>query len=222
MVGNNDKYAYYATFPTNILLAAKELLKSMPAFYNNIYFSTKYANALWNGESDDIFANVTILTEVDKIDKLRNIIKSNFLYINDWDSLRNTNGEDYGFSFIAGHVKYILLTFRETPEGYVVRSYDADRGDCYETTISVDKKYFLDVSMKENGEFVRICDFNLEYINNNNSKKFRAQKKAEPEMIIYKKEGYAITNMYLLFLLAVICLLVVWVAYCYIKFRVLG
>lgn len=216
----NNKYAYYATFPTDILLAAKELLKSMPAFYNNVYFSTKYANALWNGESDDIFANVTILTEAEKADKLRNIIKSNFLYINDWDSIRNTNGEDYGFSFIAGHVKYILLTFREIPEGYVVRSYDVDKGDCYETTISVDKKYFLDVSMRENGEFVRICDFNLEYINNNNTKKFRAQKKAEPEMIIYKKEGYALTNMYLLFLLAVICILVVWVAYCYIKFRV--
>ncbi len=218
----NNKYAYYATFPADVLLAAKEILKSMPAFYNNIYFSTKYANALWNGESDDVFANVTILTEEEKIGKLRSIIKSNFLYLSDWDSLKNTNGEEYGFSFIAGHVKYILLTFREIPEGYVIRSYDVDHGDCYETTISVDKKYFLDVSMRENGDIVRICDFNLEYINNNNSKKFRAQKKAEPEMIIYKREGYATTNMYLIMILALTCLLVVWVAYCFIKFMVLG
>lgn len=220
MAHQDNKYAYYATFPTQVLLAAKELLKSMPAFYNNIYFSTKYANALWNGESEDIFANITILTEAEKVDRLRTIIKSNFLYISDWDSLKNTNGEDYGFSFIAGHVKYILLTFRETRDGYVVRSYDADSGDCYETTlVNVDKRYFLDVSMRENGELVRICDFNLEYINNENSKKFRASKKDGPEMLIYKKEGYALTNMYLLLILALVCILVVWIAYTFIKLR---
>lgn len=102
----NNKYSYYATFPTHVFLGAREILKSMPAFYNGIYFSTKYANALWNGESEDVFSNITILTEQENVEKLRNIIKSNFLYLSEWDSVRFTNGDDYGFSFIVGNIIY--------------------------------------------------------------------------------------------------------------------
>ena len=37
------KYSYYISFDTQIFLSAKELLKSMPTFYNRVYFSIKYA-----------------------------------------------------------------------------------------------------------------------------------------------------------------------------------
>ena len=195
----------------------------MPAFYNGIYFSTKYANALWNGESEDVFSNITILTEQENVEKLRNIIKSNFLYLSEWDSVRFTNGDDYGFSFIVGNIKFILMGFKETADGYIVRSYDVDQGDCYETHLVVDKKYFLDVSIRENGDIVRVCDFNLEYINNGNSKKFRAEKKAGPEMLVYKNNsGYALANMYLYMIVLALCIIVVLFAYTYMKIKFYG
>lgn len=211
MQANNK--AYYVNFDTQMLLGAKELLKSMPTFYNRIYFSTKYANALWSGNENETFTNVTILTENANIEQLRQIIKNNFLYIGDWDSKKFTDKCDYGFSFIGGNVKYILMPFIETQDGYIVRSYDVDTGDCYETTLSVDKKYFLDVSMKENGEFVRICDFNLEYINENNTKIERAPKKAGPELVMYDSKGTTITNLIVYMLIALLSVTTVYATY---------
>lgn len=220
---DNNKYSYYTNFTTQMFLGAKEILKSMPAFYNQIYFSTKYATALWSGDKEEVFQNITILTEAQNVERLRNIIKNNFLYIWQWDSIRFTNGEDYGFSFIAGNIKYILLCFTETNEGYAIRSYDVDTGNCYDTNVNVDKRYFLSTNMKENGEFVRICDFNLDYITENNTKVTRAAKKAQPELVsIQNSRGYAITNMYLFMILSVICILVVYIAYAWIKFVHLG
>jgi len=212
-----DKNAYYINFTTEMLVGAKELLKSMPAFYNKIYFSSKYTNALWNGDKEEVFQNVTLLTEEENIALLRQIIKANFLYIGDWDSLRFTDGEDYGFSFIGGHIKFVLMTFKETEKGYIIKSYDADTGDCYLTTIAPDKNYFLDRSMKENGEIIRTCDFNLEYINNNNTKVEKAVKKTGPEMILYTSKGYALTNMYIIISLAVLSVAIVIIIYYLLK-----
>lgn len=208
----NNKYSYFVNFNTEMFLGAKELLKSMPTFYNRVYFSTKYANALWSGDKEEYFSNVTLLTEEENIAQLRQIIKNNFLYIGDWDSLKFTDRKDFGFSFIAGNIKYILMPFKETETGYNIKSYDADTGDCYDTNISVDKKFFLDVTMKDNGEFIRTCDFNLEYITDANTKKERAPKKA-PEMITYSSRGYALTNIYLLAVIALISVAIVWIAY---------
>lgn len=207
----NQSKAYYPHFNTEILVGAKELLKSMPALYNRVYFSTKYVDALLNENNDEEFINVTILTEMENVEMMRNIIKTNFLYINDWDSKTSTEGEEYGFSFIAGNVKYVLLPFKETETGYTIRSFDVDTGDCYETNLNTEKKYFLNVTIRENGDFMRTADFNLEYINENNTVKFRATKKGRPEMIVVEdKKGYALTNMYTLFVIAILCVFVVW------------
>ncbi|HBA38054.1 MAG TPA: hypothetical protein DCY94_04975 [Firmicutes bacterium] len=211
MQANNK--AYYVNFDTQMLLGAKELLKSMPTFYNKIYFSTKYASALWSGDKNENFTNVTILTENENIETLRQIIKNNFLYIGDWDSRKFTDKADYGFSFIGGNIKYILMPFIETQTGYVIRSYDVDKGDCYETTVDVDKKYFLDVSMKENGEIVRICDFNLEYINEGNTKIERAPKKAGPELVMYDSRGHIAINTIVIMLITVLGFTAVYATY---------
>lgn len=214
----NKKYSYYVNFTTEMFLAAKELLKSMPAFYNKVYFSSKFASALWSGDKEEMYTNVTLLIEAENMETIRKIIKANFLYIGDWDSIKFTEKGDYGFSFIAGNIKYIVLSFAETENGYHIRSYDADTGDCYDTDMIVDKKFFLDVSMKENGEFIRTCDFNLEYINDQNSKKFRAEKKALPQMVtINTNGGYAMTNMYLIMLITLASMLMVWLAYITVK-----
>ncbi len=201
MASVNKNKAYYKTFNTEIFLGAKELLKSMPAFFNKIYFSTKYANSLWDGEKEEIFENVTVLTEEANINQLRQIIKSNFLYIGDWDSLKYTDNKEYGFTFIGGNVRFIVLPFREVEDGYIVKSYDAETGDCYETHYRCDKQYFLDSSLKDNGEFVRIADFNLEYMTNENTKKERAIKKAQPQLVTYDNSGYALSNMYLILII---------------------
>lgn len=211
MQANNK--AYYVNFDTQMLLGAKELLKSMPTFYNKIYFSTKYASALWSGDKNENFTNVTILTENENIETLRQIIKNNFLYIGDWDSRKFTDKADYGFSFIGGNIKYILMPFIETQTGYVIRSYDVDKGDCYETTVDVDKKYFLDVSMKENGEIVRICDFNLEYINEGNTKIERAPKKAGPELVMYDSRGHIAINTIVIMLVTLLSITAVYATY---------
>jgi hypothetical protein len=217
----NNKNAYYVNFNTAIFLGAKELLKSMPTFFNRVYFSSKYANALWSGDKEEYFSNITLLTEEANIEMLRNIIKNNFLYIKKWDSVVFTDKGDYGFSFVAGNVKFILLTFRETPEGYVIKSYDANTGDCYETNVSVDKKYFLDVSMKENGEIVRTCDFNLEYINDSNTKVERAPKKMGPTMVTFSpNSGHALTNLYIVLSVMLLCVVAVMFAYYLIKIRI--
>lgn len=200
---NNNK-SYYVNFTTQMFLGAKELLKSMPTFYNRVYFSSKYANALWSGEKEEVFTNVTLLTEENNIEQLRQIIKNNFLYIGDWDSQKFTDKADYGFSFIGGNIKYILMPFKEIEDGYRVRSYDVDTGDCYETHFSCDKKYFLDSSIKDNGEFVRTADFNLEYITDANTVKERAPRKSQPQMVTYDNRGYTATNMYLLLLIAIL------------------
>lgn len=226
-MGANNK-SYYLNFDTQMFLGAKELLKSMPTFYNKIYFSSKYANALWSGDKEEYFSNVTILTESANIETLRQIIKNNFLYINEWDSKRYTDKGDYGFSFIGGNIKYILMPFIETQDGYIIRSYDVDTGDCYETTVNVDKKYFLDVSMKENGEFVRTCDFNLEYINDLNTKKERAPKKAGPELVMYNatsasgNHGSVAINMIVIMLITVLGIAAVYATYNLLNLGILG
>lgn len=207
----NQNKSYYSHFNTTIFLGAKELLKSMPALYTRVYFSTKYVNALVNGDTEEEFINVTILTEMENIEMMRNIIKNNFLYINDWDSQNFTENLDYGFSFIAGNVKYVLLPFTETETGYVIRSFDVDTGDCYETNLSTDKTSFLNVTLRENGDFIRTANFNLENMNENNTNKFTVKKSQPDQIIVENNRGYALTNFYAISFIALLCVLVVWI-----------
>lgn len=209
------KYSYYLSFTTEIFLGAKELLKSMPTFYNSVYFSSKFARALWSGDVEETFINVTLLAEEKNIPSLRQIIKTNFLYLAEWDSLRFTDNEDYGFSFIAGNIKYIVLPFVEIETGYRIRSYDVDTGNCYETNLSCDKKYFLDSSMKENGEFIRVADFNLEYMNDSNTKVFLAPKKAQSQNMatFTASGGYALTNLIAIIMLSIVSVATVYISY---------
>lgn len=182
------KNSYYLDFTTEQLLASRELLKSMPVLFNRIYFCKKYANALWSGETEEHFSCIDLLCQESDIASLRQIIKNNFLYIPDWDSIKNTNNEDYGFSFILGNVKHTIIPFRETDEGYEIRSYDSDTGTCLKTNLVTDKKFFLDTSINENGELVRTCAFNIEDITNENTTKEIAEKKETPPMAFYDKE----------------------------------
>lgn len=216
MSQGEKKYTYYLTFSTQLFLGAKELLKSMPTFYNKIYFSSKYARALWSGDIEETFTNVTILTEQANMATLRQIIKTNFLYISEWDSTRYTEGEEFGFSFIAGNIKYVLMPFVEVDDGYVIRSYDVDTGNCYETTLVNDKKRFLSSSMKENGDIVRICDFNLEYMTDANTKVQLAQKKAQvANMATFTagRDGYALANTIAILSIALASVATVLISY---------
>lgn len=215
MVGKN---AYYINFSTVQFLGGKELLKSMPTFFNRVYFTHKYGNALWDGEKEEVFSNIAMICRAEDIDMLRNIIKNNFLYLGDWDSIRFTEKGDYGFSFIAGNLKYILMPFREIDNGYNIRYYDVDTGECFDADLEKNKSFFLDSSINNNGDFVRTCDFDIEEIDETNSKKFIAEKKIQPEMAVYtSNRGYAITNMYVGIIVFALCLFAVVTAYIFIK-----
>lgn len=211
------KYSYYLSFSTQIFLGAKELLKSMPAFYNKVYFSTKYARALWSGDMEETFTNVTLLTEQANIATLRQIIKTNFLYIGEWDSIKYTeNGNEFGFSFIAGNIKYVLMPFVEIETGYVIRSYDVDTGKCYETILNRDKQNFLSSSIKENGDIIRTCDFNLEYMTDANTRVTLAQKKAQIQNMATftaSSGGYAFVNLIAILLIGVLGVATVYLSY---------
>ena len=217
-----NKNAYYLDFTIEKFLAGKELLKSMPMFFNRIYFCKKYANALWSGEATEHFSNIAVLANEDDINSIRGIIKNNFLYISDWDSLNCTTKGDFGFSFIAGNLKYIVMTYDERETGYVVKSYDADSGKCTTTTLETDKKFFLDSSINANGEFVRTCAFNIEDINESNSESFIAEKKKEPEMAIYENKGYALSTVHYLLAFMILILVITWVLYTFIKISALA
>lgn len=212
-----NKNSYYLDFPLEKFLAGKELLKSMPMFFNRVYFCKKYANALWNGESSEHFSNIALVANIDDVKSLRGIIKNNFLYLSNWDSLNNTNKADYGFSFIAGNIKYIVMLYDETENGYQIKSYDVDSGKCSVTDLEVDKKFFLDSSINANGEFVRTCAFNLEDINESNTTSFIAEKKIEPKMALYDNKGYVIGSIHYFLAFMILVLIIVWVLLAFIK-----
>ena len=216
-----NKNAYYLDFTVEKFLAGKELLKSMPMFFNRIYFCKKYANALWYGESKKHFSNIALLADAEIIEDLREIIRNNFLYIKDWDSINNTKDGDYGFSFIAGNIKFIVMSYDEIENGYIIKSYDAESGECRTTTLETNKKFFLDTSINSNGEFVRTCLFDLEDINGTNSKNFIAEKKVEPTMAIYENKGYIVASTRYFLIFMIIVLAIVWVLYAIMKISTL-
>lgn len=218
----NNKLAYYSTFTTSIFLGAKELLKSMPTFYTRVYFSSLYADALWNGEKEESFSDVILLTENLNMEMLRQIIKTNFLYIPSWDSLKNTDDEEYGFSFIAGNIKYVLMPFEENEKGYTVYSYDVDSKECRKTELERDKQFFLDTSIKENGEIVKTADFKYSDMTDKNTTTKKAQKKGEPEMILYENKGYTLLNSVAITLIALFGTAAVYIAYKLISTGVIG
>lgn len=209
-----SKNTYYLDFTTTQFLAGKELLKSMPVFYNRVYFCKKYANALWSGEKEEHFSNIALIANEVDINSLRQIVKNNFLHIANWDSLKYTEKDDYGFSFIAGNIKFIIMPFKETETGYEIKSYETDSGACITTKLEVNKQFFLDSSVNENGEFVRTCDFNLEDINEQNSTKFIAERKVQPQMAVYdSSSGYALARIEYFVAFILISCIVIWIAY---------
>lgn len=213
-----NKYAYYLNFPVEKFLAGKELLKSMPVFFNRVYFCKKYANLLWNGDSDDIFSDITIYAKKEDIKQLRQIIKNNFLYLQDWDSIKFTDKDDYGFVFIAGNIKYNVFPFEEIDDGYIMYSYEPEEGKCTKTTLlNADKKFFLDASINDRGEFVRTVAFNLEDINEKNSESFIAEKKTLPQMALYDKRGSVGTSALNIIGFMILALVIVWVVYLIMK-----
>ena len=213
-----QKNAYYLNFNTEQFLGGKELLKSMPTFFNRVYFCSKYGNALWDGDKEEYFSNIAMICRAEDLEFLRNIIKNNFLYMADWDSYKYSEKGDYGFSFIAGNIKYILMPFREVDNGYTVRYYDVDNGMCYDVNLEKSKEFFLDSSINVNGDFVRTCDFNIEEINENNSVKHMAEKKLQPEMAVYvSNRGYALANLYLGIVIFALALFVVCIAYMFMR-----
>jgi len=182
----------------------------MPIFYNKVYFSSNHANALWANDREESFKNITLLCKNEDITTLRQIIKNNFLYINDFDSLKYTE-TDYGFSFIGANLLFIVAPFEELEDGYLIRSFDYIASACSETRVKADKELFLVSTVNDVGEIVKICDFKLEDINETNTKKTLIKKDQEPEMIVYDKKGYAITNAISLISIALVCFLLVFV-----------
>ena len=212
-----SKNTYYLDFTTEQLIGGKELLKSMPMFYNRVYFCKKYANALWNGSEGEHFADITMIAREEDIPNLRQIIKNNFLYISGWDSVKFSEEGDYGFSFIGGNLKYVVIPFKETENGYNIKSYDVNTGMCYDTLLNVNKQFFLDSSINARGEFVRTCDFNPEDRNDTNTKSKMAAKKAQPQMAVYNG-GFALSKAPYVILVALLCLIVLWAVYLFYKF----
>lgn len=217
-----QKNAYYLNFGTVQFLGGKELLKSMPTFFNRIYFCSKYGNALWDGEKEEQFSNIAMICKLEDIEMLRNIIKNNFLHIADWDSVKFSENGDYGFSFIGGNIKYILMPFTETESGYHIRYFDADTGMCSDIVLNdKNKQFFLDSSINNNGEFIRTCDFNLEESNETNTKKHLAEKKVQPELAVYNSNnGYATSAAFTWIGLIAISILTVLCAYIFIRMHI--
>lgn len=208
-----NKNTYYLDFTTTQFLAGKEILKSMPVFYNRIYFCKKYANALWSGDKEEHFSNIAVIANEIDLPNLRQIIKNNFLHISNWDSLKYTE-KDFGFSFIAGNLKFIVMPFKEIDTGYEIKSYDTDSGTCTTTNLEVNKEFFLDTSINENGEIVRSCDFNLEDISEQNSKKFIAEKKVQSQVAVYdSSSGYALAKIEYFVAFLLISTIIIWIAY---------
>lgn len=209
-----QKNEYYLNFNAEQLLASKEVLKSMPIFYNKVYFSKKYVACLWSGATNDAFSDITLMCKSSDITQIRQIIKNNFLYLPDWDSKNFIETGDYGFSFILGNIKYNVVPFEETNDGYHIMSYDVLDGKCNDTNIKSDKKFFLDSSINENGEIVRSCEFNLEDRKEDNTKSFIAPKKVQVQMGVYgDNRGYAMANTYYIVLLGIMCALTIWMTY---------
>lgn len=206
------KYTYYLDFTTEEFLAAKEILKKMPVVYNNIYFCKKYANALWSGEKEEHFKDIVMICKEELIANIRQIIKSNFLYIQGWDSLKFGWNEDYGFSFIAGNIKFTVLPFIETEDGYIIKSYDTESTYCSTTTLKTKKQFFLDASINENGEFVRTCEFNMEDINGENTQKKLPPEKETPNVAVYEdNKGHAIASMSYVISIITVLVILFWV-----------
>lgn len=205
------KYTYYLDFTTSEFLAAKEILKKMPVVFNNVYFCKKYANALWSGEKEEHFKDITMICKMDIIANIRQIIKSNFLYIQGWDSLKFDWNDDYGFSFIAGNIKFTIMPFYEVADGYVIKSFDTESTMCSLTTIKANRQLFLDESINENGEFVRTCDFNVEDINETNTEKKLPPKKETPNIAVYEdNKGHAIANVNYVISIIVVVTILLW------------
>ena len=205
-----QKNAYYTSFDNEKFIGAKELLKRMPIFYNKVYFASNHANTLWSNDREETFSNITLLCKKEDITSLRQIIKNNFLYINDFDSLKY--GEtDFGFSFIGANILFIVAPFEEIEQGYIIRSFDYINDMCSETTLNTNKETFLVSSINELGEIIKICDFKLADMTETNTKKIPIKRKQEPEMIVYDKKGYAMTNAISLISITLVCLALVFV-----------
>ena len=199
---DNNVKTYYLDLTLQQFLAGKELLKSMPLFFNTVYFCKKYANALWNGMTNEVYHDIAMIIKKSDIDRARQVIKNNGLHISNWDSLKYTSKGDFGFSFIAGNIKYIVMPFEEIESGYMIYSYDVNTMECTTTTINANKNLFLDVSVTENAEFVRTCDFNIEDINESNSSKFVAEKK-QPAMAVYNSNSGKVNMNIPIFLIVI-------------------
>ena len=212
-----NKNSYYSDFTIEKFLAGKELLKSMPMFFNRVYFCKKFANALWNGASSKHFSNIAMIASEDDISSLRTIIKNNFLYMSDWDSLNMTNKGDFGFSFIAGNIKYIVMTYDEIEDGFVIKSYDVDSKTFKTTTLETDKNFFLDSSINDSGEFVRTCAFDMEDMTEENTEVFTEGKKEESSATIYDNKGYALNTVQYLLVFMIVVLVIVWLLMAFIK-----
>lgn len=215
MNGRNDRKIYYLDFTTEQLLGGKELLKSMPLFYNRVFFCRKYADLIWNGGGrEEHFTCIALTCRDSDIATLRQIIKNNSLYAPKWDSLRYTESEDYGFSFIGGNIKYILMPFRETEVGFEVKSYDCETGMCYTTMVpTYNRNSFAVTNFNEQGEIINMCDFDIEDINAQNSRGIMAPRKAQTQIAVYSNAGYVLNNVNMVLSMIFIGMVVAWISY---------
>ena len=209
-----SKNSYYTVFSASQFLGAKEIIKSMPVFYNRVYFSSKYANILYSNETDETFENVTLLADIADVRNLRQIIKNNFLYISTWDSLTYTDDKDYGFSFLAANIMFILILFERTDDGYTIYSYDAITGNCFTTKVHGKLEKFMQTIVTEQGEIIRTCDFGIEYMSEENTTYFLAPKKDKSNIaVIEENAGFIKTNSIVLITIVALCIFAIVFAY---------
>ena len=201
------KNTYYIKFNGEQLLGAKEILKSMPIFFNRVYFSSKYAGVLYGKDLNGTFENVTLLAYKSDAQSLRQIIKNNFLYIYEWDSVNFLEKRDFGFSFLAGNIKFIVMFFEQTDEGYTVYSFDSMTGNCFTTKMKTKTEDFLKSSINPTGEIIRTCDFNIEYMNDNNTEYFLAPKKEQTMAVFESSSGF--TKNHIIIIILVIALSII-------------
>lgn len=207
------KNAYYTVFSASQFLGAKEIIKSMPVFYNRVYFSSKYANILYSEETDETFENVTLLADVSDVASLRQIIKNNFLYVSEWDSINFTDNKDYGFSFLAANIKFILMLFEKSDEGYTIYSYDAVTGNCFTTKVPAQLEKFMQTTITNEGEIIRTCDFSIEYMNEENTQYFLAPRKDRSNIaVIESSSGFTKVNVLIFIIIIIMCILAVILA----------
>jgi hypothetical protein len=182
---DQNRNKYYAKFGLKEFINVKESLKSLPVFLNNVYFLKTYANALWNADKEENFDKVIVLCEESKLDRIKSIINTNFLYRKKWDSINYTDdiSNNYGFSFILSNVKIMVGTYKIEGSKATIKLFDVNTNIATITTLDNIDSTFKTTSINSKGEIIKIIDFDINNINGENTKRLFLKSEDDNKMI---------------------------------------